>query len=143
MAAPRCADNKAFPPDALSPVMVYAELGCFAPLLFKRWVVRVALRASTVISGRVIGVERSPLAQAPGQVRVCQKLTPERDDICAALPKPCLGAIAVKAASQHQGSAILRTHQIEDGDGTGIRLAALVQVGRRRIDEMKVGEVLA
>ena len=129
--------------DALSPAIVYAGLGCFAPLLFKRRVVRVTLRASPVISRRVIGVERRPLAQASWQVRVCQKLTPESDNVCATLLQPCLGAIAIKPSSQHQGSAILRAHQIEHGEGTGIWLAALVQVGRRWIDDMKVGEILA
>ena len=125
------------------PAIVYAGLGRFAPLLFKCRIVRVAFRASPVISGRVIGIERRALAQAPGQVRVCQKLSPERDHVRAAVLEPGFGAVPVKAASQHQRSAILRAHQIEKGERTGIRLAALVKVGRRRIDEMKIGEVLA
>ena len=36
----------------------------------------------------------------------------------------------------------LLAHQIEDGSRTGIRLAALVRFGRRRINEMEIGEAL-
>ena len=43
---------------ASPPAIVDASPGCFARFLFERRVVCITLRAASVVSGRVIGVER-------------------------------------------------------------------------------------
>ena len=57
-AAPEKLAQNRLSAEPSAPAIVNAGFRCFAPLLLKRRIVRVALRASPVISGRVVGVER-------------------------------------------------------------------------------------
>lgn len=84
------------------PALVDTGPGLFAAILRQRGIIRVALLATAVIAGRVVGVERGARAQPLRQVGICDELAAECDEVGPPLANPLRGGADVETSGGDQ-----------------------------------------